>query len=140
MIGERCVISPPVGRTCLTHMPICGRSRAAAEPRGIRSLRIIKPMLEPRGKRPVLDIVWVLLTGPIVVFAVTDWFLGILPTPASVAVSLVALAGCVALARRWDRSDGNRRSKPPRGYRGRHAPHSTDSEVGWPAIRRGPGD
>lgn len=87
-------------------------------------------MLAFRERHPVLDIVWVLLTGPVVVFAITDWFLGILPTPASIAVSLVAIAGCVAMARRWDRSDGFRRSKTPRGYRGRHASRSLDSEAG----------
>ena len=85
-------------------------------------------MLAFRQRHPVLDVMWVLLTGPVVVFAVTDWFLGILPTPASIALSLLAIAGCVALVRRWDRSDGVRRSKTPRAYRGRHVPRSPESE------------
>ena len=77
-------------------------------------------MLEFRGKRPVLNMIWVLLTGPVVVFAVSDWFLQILPTPVSIVVSALGLAGGLAVVRRWDRSDGISRSTPQRGYRGRH--------------------
>ncbi|MGO4597742.1 hypothetical protein [Terrabacter sp. 2RAF25] len=78
-------------------------------------------MLKFRSAHPVWEAVWVLLTGPVVVFAVTDWFMRILPTPASIALSVVGIAGSVALSRRWDQTDGIRRHTS-RGYRGRDVP------------------
>ena len=127
-------------RSCRRSMvPIRGL-RTWRRPSHFMALRIIKAMVDFRGNHPVLEAVWVLVTGPIVVFAVTDWFVKILPTPASIAVSLLGLAGCLAMVRRWDRSDGAGRSKTPRGYRGRHEPQSTDPDVGRPTVGRGPGD
>lgn len=73
-----------------------------------------------------LEAFCVLFTGPFVVFAVADWFLRILPTPLSVAVSVLALVASVALARRWDRVDGIRGRSSARGYRGRHVSQTGD--------------
>lgn len=80
-----------------------------------------RTMSEFRRKHPVVDTVWVLATGPLIVFAVTDWFVKILPTPASVAMSAIAIAGAVAIARRWDGVDGSRSGPRSDGYRGRHS-------------------
>jgi hypothetical protein len=86
------------------------------------SVDTIRVMSEFRRRHSVVDVIWVLLTGPLVVFAVTDWFLKLLPTPVSVAVGVLALAAALLLAYRLDRSDGLLPRRGGRGYRGRHSP------------------